>query len=73
MTTITTAARRIARAAKGQEHRGGFLCFDDEGRGGEWYSSGSRVGAEYVTVPMTFRRVTQRAAQDILDRHRELR
>lgn len=68
MQTITTTARRIAREVNkcGPTLSGGVLAFDADGRGGEWYSGGSRPEAAIV-YPVGWRRVTARGVQDHLD------
>jgi hypothetical protein len=65
---VTTAARRIARAhnACGGELQGGFLAFDEEGRGGEWYSANSWPDVP-IKFPVRAQRVTAREVQDFLD------
>jgi hypothetical protein len=66
--TITTLARRIARAnnACGGNLHGGYLAFDAEGNGGEWHSANSRPNAAIVfrVIP---RHVTAAQVQDWLD------
>lgn len=47
-TTITTAARRIAREHNsylGSAFDGGYLVFDRDGRGGAWYSPNTMMHA----------------------------
>lgn len=64
----TTTARRIAKAHNecGGNLSGGFLAFDAEGNGGEWYSAGSRPDAA-LRFTVRPRKVTQREVQDWLD------
>lgn len=68
MSTVTTLARRIARAHNdcGGHLAGGMLAFDHDGNGGEWYSAGAQLRVPYV-FPVGAKRVTGRDVQDWLD------
>lgn len=68
--TISTTARRIAKAHNqcGGNLAGGFLAFDAEGRGGEWYSRDARPDAA-ILFPVKPWRLTQRDVQYWLDDH----
>jgi hypothetical protein len=64
--TITkAAASRIAKAHNecGGNLGGGYLAFNADGHGGEWYSAGSRPSAAII-FPVRAKRVT---ANDVLD------
>lgn len=69
---ITTAARRIARAHNAYIRSGmygGFLVFNRDGNGGEWYSANScpKLTERHVSVSVRDRRLSYREAQDIID------
>jgi hypothetical protein len=61
----TAAARRIAKSHNecGGNLSGGFLAFDRNGHGGEWYSKGSRPNVA-ILFPVGNRRVTAREVKD---------
>lgn len=64
----TAAARRIAKAHNecGGNLSGGFLAFDQNGHGGEWYSRESRPDVA-IRFPVKARRVTVREVKDWYD------
>jgi hypothetical protein len=66
--TITTAARRIARDHNkcGGQLAGGILAYNAQGNGGEWYSATSRPNAA-ILFPVSHRRVSARQVQEFLD------
>jgi hypothetical protein len=68
-TEITATARRIANAhnACGGNLIGGFLAFDEDGYGGEWYRDGSWVKAA-ISYPVHWHRVDARHVQDWLNK-----
>ena len=71
-TSITTAARRIAREHNQRLANGfagnGKLVFGQDGTGGAWYSDNSYgFGDDAVVVSMRWSKMTGAEAQEILD------
>lgn len=67
--TITTAARRIAKVLNRKRGQGGFCVFDRNGFGGYWYSDRSfpSLSADEVSVSVPDGKITQTEAQEKLD------
>jgi hypothetical protein len=71
-TSITTAARRIARLHNDHVRKGfagnGKLVFGHDGTGGAWYSDDAYgFGDDVVVVPIRRETMTTAQAQEILD------